>query len=155
MLPAESVCKDVTVTNTETEGLAKPDLAKLVSGDVFTKEGTLLPARFAAPQRLPVGGWSLQSGLNGDEFHGALKSSGWKWSYIGDVLTLNCYGRLSDDLMGRSIEKTGAAVYERGANSFTLTAVEARRMLGFSTVCLSVQPWHLQRGFPVIGQDGE
>lgn len=151
----QTVQPEAAVPVPETEGTGKPDLAELSSGAVFTRAGTLLSEGFTGSDNVPVSGWLLHPVLNADEFDGALKRLGWKWFYIGPVFTASCYGRLSGELMDRLVGKTATEAHGLGENSFTLTAVEVRRMPGFSTVYLSAQPRHLQPGFPHESDRGE
>jgi hypothetical protein len=127
---------------------ANPVLSGLDAGSVFVRKSAALPVCLPSVEYVTVSGWTWPVGVTETQFQAALREIGWKWFYLGDVVTVKAFGRPQAETMERLVEKALIAIHRHNPNTFTVTEVKSGNTLGFKTVSLSVQARHMQRGIP-------
>lgn len=126
---------------------ANRDVTSLTAGAVFVRKSAILPEALQQIEHSIVLGWRWLF-LNETEFHSALKDAGWKWYFLGEPQTVKAFGSLTSASVNRLLEKALLTIHHHNPNTFTVTDISAKSLLGVKSVSLSFQARHVQRAIP-------
>ena len=108
-------------------------------GTVFVKDAIPLPSWFAFPFQL-CGTWKRLVNVDGYDVELAALRAGRRFSYIASPTTASAIGLRRQSAMDRALKRVVEAVSRSGFNSFEVTQIATRRLLGFHYARVEAHP---------------
>ena len=115
----------------------------LQPGSTFIKAGTELP-QHAFPLRR-IAGWNLIEGVNAHDISVAFRAKGWHLLSLVPKVEASAIALTFNGALRKALKKILRQIETAGFNSFEISAVQRRTLVGLKHVRLIVHPHHVRK----------
>jgi hypothetical protein len=117
------------------------------TGDIFLRDGTVLPKSFLLETTSYTQGWHTVNGHDNFSLDRMLRAVGWGLTFIagGEVKSV-IVGAHGDASISRTVKSVLSKIYARSFNCARLSSITDRRFLGIPYTIVSGSAYNLQHG---------
>lgn len=108
-------------------------------GTAFIRDTVTLPSWFQFGFQ-ECGGWKGILSVNSHAVELVALEAGWRFSYIASAASAGAIGLRSQSAMHRALKRVMEAIGSSGFNSFEITKITTRRILGFHYTRIEAHP---------------
>jgi hypothetical protein len=116
-----------------------------MSGTIFIRENTLLPAGLAIESEVFLPGWRLVKNLNGFALARNVEGAKWNFFYVAGEIGATALGPDRSGTLRKAMKRI-LAKQEDEFNSLEITRVVSKRFLGIPFLSVATHSRHIQEG---------
>ena len=120
--------------------------ANNISGTIFIRENTLLPAGVAVESEVFLPGWRAVKNLNGYGLGRKIEEAKWYFFYLAGEITATALGPEGLGTLRRAVKRVLAKREGKRFNSLEVTEIISKRFLGIPYMNITAHFRRIQQG---------